>query len=399
MLRRSNAATPTRRITAALASSRALFLTAVLAGSLTGLGFLGIGASSHTVTARVSDADGLVVGNEVRVAGVQAGTVGAVHIAVDPSSGQQYAEVQFQVDSTHWPLHQGTSVAVKPKGVLSNVFVALMPGADTGPSLGNNPFFDVNQTQSPVNLDELSNVFNSDVTHSIRTQLQEGVLALGGAGATDLNQTISYANPLTRDVIPVTDVLAQRSPQLDLLNFEFDTISGDLAREDSNLRPLVVNLDTTLAALAAREVELQGTLVHASHVFGDLDQALSSQTTQTDLQYIFKFGPSALTCSIALSSYITPLVHSVNPYISTLDALLGEFVTATGYNAYSSPSGSPVVDTLRIDPTLPPSSGYTATESGGLGAEHPPQYVVPDPSSLPLPTKGLPNGCLESPPK
>jgi ABC-type transporter Mla subunit MlaD len=381
--------TLTRRLTAALASSRALFLTAVLAGSLTGLGFLGIGETSHIVTARFTDADGLVVGNEVRVGGVQAGTVASVQTAVNPSTGQQSALVEFQVDPSHWPLHQGTTVAVKPKGVLSNVFVALTPGPDTAPSLGDNPVFDVNQTQSPVNLDELSNVFNTDVTNSIRTQLQEGVLALGGAGAVDLNQTISYANPLTRDTIPVSDVLAQRSPQLDLLNVEFDKISGDLAREDANLRPLIANLNIALGALAAREQQLQGTLVHASHVFGDLDQALSSKTTQQDLQTIFSEGPQALSCSIALSSYITPLIQAVNPHVGALDALLAEFVTATGFNSNTNSN----VDALRIDPTLPP-SGYTATENGGLGAEHFKGYRVPSPGSLPLPSH-LPNGCSQ----
>ena len=119
-------------------------------------------------------------------------------------------------------------MAVKPKGVLSNVFVQLEPGPAQNATLGNHPFFNFDQTQSPVNLDELSNVFTPDVRNSIRTQLQQGVLAFGGAGATDLNQTIYHANPLTLDAIPVTDVLATRSPQLDALNFEFNTVSGDL---------------------------------------------------------------------------------------------------------------------------------------------------------------------------
>jgi ABC-type transporter Mla subunit MlaD len=360
----------TRRVTAWLASSRGLFLSAVLAGSLCGVGFLGIGESAHTMTARFTDADGLVVGNEVRVAGVQAGTVQAIKIAVDPSNGLQYAEVDMQIDPSHWPLHQGTFVAVKPKGVLSNVFVQLDPGPAQNASLGNHPFFNFDQTQSPVNLDELSNVFTPDVRNSIRTQLQQGVLAFGGAGATDLNQTIYHANPLTLDAIPVTDVLATRSPQLDALNYEFDKVSGDLAREDANLRPLIVNLNTTLNALAVREVELQGTLVHAANVFGDLSQALSSPATQDALARIFREGPQALSCASALTTNLSPLVAAVNPYIKynaprSLDWLLGEFVTATGFN--NGTSGG--VDALRIDPTLPP-NGYSSSPAGGLTANH-----------------------------
>ena len=337
----------TRRVTTWLASSRGLFLSAVLAGSLCGVGFLGIGESSHTMTARFSDADGLVVGNEVRVAGVQAGTVQNIRIAVDPSNGAQYAEVDIQIDPSHWPLHQGTFVAVKPKGVLSNVFVQLDPGPAQNATLGNHPFFGVDQTQSPVNLDELSNVFTPDVTNSIRTQLQQGVLAFGGAGATDLNQTIYHANPLTLDAIPVTDVLATRSPQLDALNYEFDTISGDLAREDANLRPLIVNLNTTLNALAVREVELQGTLVHAANVFGDLSQALSSPATQDALARIFREGPQALSCASALTTQ--PGVRSWPPSTRTSSTTRREALTG----CLASSSRQPVSTTGRTVASMP----------------------------------------------
>ena len=101
------------------------------------------------------------------------------------------------------------------------MYVDLDPGPSSNPPLGDHPFFTVGQTSSPVNLDALTNVFTGDVREAIRTQLQEGVLAFGGTGASDLNQTLVNANPLTLDLVPVTDVLATRSPQLDNLNNEF----------------------------------------------------------------------------------------------------------------------------------------------------------------------------------
>ena len=398
--------TMTARVARALASSRGLFLSALLAGSLCGVAFLGIGESSHTVTARFADADGLVVGNEVRIAGVTDGSVSSVKIEVDPATGQQYAQVDFTIDPGHWPLRQGTFVAVKPKGVLSNVFVAVTPGSMHNPSLGDHPFFGLNQTQSPVGLDELNNVFTPSVTEAIRTQLQEGVLAFGGSGAADLNQTLYYANPLTQDTIPLVDVLATRSPQLDDLNYNFDTISGELAREDANLRPLITNLNTTLAALVAREQDLQGTLTHAANVFTDLDQALGSSTTQADLANFFWESQPSLTCAGSLANYLQPLITAVNPYIKyngqlSLEGLLGEFITASGYNTGTNSFGQNpnAIDTLLIDPTLPP-GGYTANESGGLSTEHSGyhpyqlggQSVYENSAPLSLPQQ-LPDGC------
>src|SRR5207244_4142962 len=77
------------RLTTLLRSWRGLFLVALIAGSLTGLVLLGAGASHRMVTARFRDADGLVVGNEVRVAGVSAGSVHAITVAVDAVTHRQ----------------------------------------------------------------------------------------------------------------------------------------------------------------------------------------------------------------------------------------------------------------------------------------------------------------------
>lgn len=388
--------TLTRRIAHALASSKALFVVAVLTGAITGLGFLGIGEPSHTLTARFTDVDGLVAGNEVRVAGVDAGTVNSVDVGVDTNTGQQYAQVTATLDPSFWPLHQGTFVAVKPKGVLSNVFLDVIPGPSNMPALGQNPFFGVNQTQSPVNLDELSNLFDPSVRTSIRTQLQEGVLALGGDGANNLNQTLLYADPLTRDTVPVTEVLATDSPQLDHLNFEFAHISGELSSEDSNLRALVPNLDTTLNALAVQELHLQGTLVHAAGVLTSLDQTFSSLQAQSDLEYLFRSGPNALNCAASLAFYIEPLIANVNPHIPNLDLLLNEFITATGYTGTGG-ADQAGIDTLRIDPTLPPNGApkaESATESGGLALEH--HTSAYQPPFLALSSNpNLPTGCQE----
>src|ERR1035441_101415 len=52
------------------------------------------------------------------------------------------------------------------------------------------------------------------------------------------------------DAVPITTVLGARTPELDRLNFEFDTISGDLAREDSSLRGVFSNGDFVFFILA-----------------------------------------------------------------------------------------------------------------------------------------------------
>ncbi len=189
---------------------------------------------------------------------------------------------------------------------------------------------------------------------SIRTQLQEGVIAFGGTGVDDLNQTIANANPLTADAIPITSVLSQRSPELDRLNFEFDTISGDLAREDANLRGLLVNGNQFLGVLATHEASLQGTLVHAAGTLTSIDQGLTGE--ESNLASIFQKGPNALSQAKSSADLLAPLISNVDPYIGDLDVLLHEFLTATGYTASTPPTNNAfggLLDMLRVDGSLP----------------------------------------------
>ena len=348
------------RLQSLLVGSRGVFLAAVAAGLLCGTAFLGA-TEGHTVVARFSDADGLVAGNDVRIGGVVAGSVQSVSIGVS-GSGTQFAQAVLAIDSDHWPLHQGTTVAVRPRGVLSNVFVEVQPGSAHAPALSAGYIFGTDVTSSPTNLDALSNVFDQSVRESIRTQLQEGVLAFGGGGAENLNQTIAEAQPLLHDAIPLTDVLYQRIPELDRLNTEFDTISGDLAREDANLRGLITNADLTLEALANKATQVQGTLDHAAGTLTTIDQGLKGE--EQNLQAIFAKGPQALTDADQAAQLLAPLIANVDPHIPSLDVLLHEFVTATGFDTGTMGG----IDTLRVDGTLPPTS-RSASECGGEPSE------------------------------
>lgn len=348
------------RITAVLLSSRTLMLLALGAAAAAGFAFLG-GGSSHTVLAEFTDADGLVSGNEIRVAGLQTGgTVDSVQISSD-DTGHQVAMVTLNIDDDHWPLHKGTTFDVRPKGVLSNVYVSLNPGPSSNPVLDSGHVFTTKETTSPIQLDAFSNLFNSDVRESIRTQIQEGVVAFGGTGAANTNGLLQNLNPLTADLSPLTSVLAQRSPELDRLNGEFDTITAELASEDANLRGLIENGNTFLHTIAVNATAVQGTLVHAAGTLTSLDQALSGETD--NLKAIFQKGPSSLDSSANLANMTNPVLSYINPHIGHLDTLLNYFLSATGLQAGS--PGGPLVMNSRIDATLYVGNQRYAVACGG----------------------------------
>jgi phospholipid/cholesterol/gamma-HCH transport system substrate-binding protein len=357
-----------------------LLVVAIAAAAIVGTAFLFSG-SSHEVTARFADANGLVTGNEVRVAGIEAGTVKSVDARVDPKTGQQYAEAVLDIQDAHWPLHQGTTLEVRPKGVLSNVFVALDPGARNNPTMDPTHVFGLNETSSPINLDTLNDVFSADVRESMRTQIQEGVLAFGGTGADNFNATVQNLNPMTANLVPLTQVLADRSPELDRLNTEFDTITHELSSEDANLRGLLSNGNVVLGVLATKNVQLQGVLVHAGGTLASIDAGLAGE--EKNLQRIFELGPSSLDKTKRTNDLLNPLLTTLNPHFPDLNILLHQFVSATGYvvapNAVNKlPSGLtcngvPGICTTRVDaflgglPTDP--QGRTAVGCGGEPVE------------------------------
>jgi len=364
-----------RRAVDPVLASPALLLAALGGAAVAGFAFLGGGGSStHQLTARFADANGLVGGNEVRVDGVPVGNVDSVNIGTD-QNGTPYAEVRLSVDAAHWPLHQGTVIAVRPRGVLSNVFVDVRPGARSGPALPDSHVFGLSETTSPVNLDAVNDVFNTDARTALRTQLQEGVIAFGDGGAANLNATIAQLDPLTNALVPLTSVLAQHTPELDRLNGEYDTITRELASEDQNLRGLIANADTTLGALAARQHELQGTLDHAAGTLTSLDAGLQGE--QGNLEQILQKGPTALDQLQQAAVVLSPLIQAVDPHIPHLDLLLDEFVSATGFTING-------VDTLRVDAVLnqPGRSAqscggvHTATSGEQRGCPYSPSYTL-----------------------
>jgi len=352
------------RAASVLFSSRTLILGALAAGAVAGTAFLS-GGSDHQVVAQFRDADGLVAGNEIRVAGIPVGSVDSVQVQVDPSTGKQYAMATLNIDGDHWPLHKGTQFAVRPKGVLSNMFVAFTPGPSANPVIDSGHVFSLGETQSPINLDEFSNLFSADVRESLRTQIQEGVVAFGGSGADNTNSLLHEANPLTADLSPVTAVLAERSPELHRLNAEWDTLSGDLSREDSNLRGLIQNGNTLLQAIATHTAALQGTLVHAAGTLTSLDQTLKGE--EGNLAAIFQKGPAALQKQRTANQAITPALQFVTPYLPDLNQLLSNLVSVSGWQDNGpGPNGTPVyTQDFRVDATIYAGNGRHAYSCGG----------------------------------
>lgn len=71
-----------------------------------------------------TDASGLIVGNDVRISGVQVGKVEKIHL-----DGKN-ARITFNVLTDH-PLYQNTTVAIRYQSLVGQRYVEIATGADT----------------------------------------------------------------------------------------------------------------------------------------------------------------------------------------------------------------------------------------------------------------------------
>src|SRR3954447_23103443 len=93
----------------------------------------------------------------VRIAGVTIGKVTKVERA-----GDDGAIVTLRIDDKGQPIHSDAHVAIRPRIFLEgNFFVDLQPGTPSAPILGDNDIIPVNQTDTPVQLDQILTALQS----------------------------------------------------------------------------------------------------------------------------------------------------------------------------------------------------------------------------------------------
>jgi phospholipid/cholesterol/gamma-HCH transport system substrate-binding protein len=206
-------------------------------------------ADRYEVSARFDDAAGIRAGDDVRVAGVDAGQVESVREA------DGMVEVVMAIDEGV-ELPGDTEASVQVETVLGTKFVRLTPGGDWDHPLDGGDV--ITDTRTPVELLDLQNtgtrLFNrsdgeafdslleslSDVTEGKRVQVQEIIDGLG-----DLTGTISEREQEARRLLDsaetLTTTLADRDGELASAIDNLNIVVGDLAERRETLVDLLTS--------------------------------------------------------------------------------------------------------------------------------------------------------------
>ncbi|MGH3864791.1 MAG: MCE family protein [Pseudonocardiaceae bacterium] len=211
-------------------------------------GLLALTIANTTLTsrsgylARFTDVSGLLVGDDVRIAGVRVGSVDAIEL-VD----RRVAQVSFSVDSGQ-RLPASVTASVLYRNLIGQRYLALERGAGpVGKTLEPGGLIPLGRTTPPLNLTVLFNGFKPLLVGLDPAQINrlsfEIVQVLQGQSGT-VESLLASTSSLTRDVADRDRVIGEVIANL---NAVLDTVNA----RDQQLSALIVQLQRLVSGLAA----------------------------------------------------------------------------------------------------------------------------------------------------
>jgi phospholipid/cholesterol/gamma-HCH transport system substrate-binding protein len=268
--------------------ARVTALGALLAAIVLVLILLLGGDGGHTYRVMFETGGQLVPGNQVQVGGHPVGTVDELELTDD-----WQAEVTVSVDEE---LHEGTTAVIRATSLsgVANRYISVTPGPDNAPALEDDGVITADRTTSPVDLDQLFDVFRPRERRALRNVIQGFATAYTGA-AKQANETYRYLNPglstaqrlfaeLTRDQKTFSDFLVdgsrvmnaigERRNDLSALTQNANEALGAIARENESF-------DRVLTALPPTLRQANTTFVNLRAALDDLDPLVATSKTAT----------------------------------------------------------------------------------------------------------------------
>jgi phospholipid/cholesterol/gamma-HCH transport system substrate-binding protein len=254
-------------------------------------------ATPYTIHAVFANANGLLPGSPVRIAGVNVGAVSSVGAVPGCRTGgsvqstgatteQQCtaADVTMTIDGNGLPIHKDATFAIRPRIFLEgNFFVDLSPGTPEAPDAPSTWTFPIQQGTEPVQFDQVVTSLQAPTRANLQTLLQQFGTALKKGGPS-FNASIQYWLPAYEYSAVVShDALGIQPHDLSNWLAEQGEVSGAIDTHPQNLENLITNFNTTAhsfavenTALSQAVAELPQTLAAAIPAFHALNAAFCS---------------------------------------------------------------------------------------------------------------------------
>ncbi|MDQ1617295.1 MAG: phospholipid/cholesterol/gamma-HCH transport system substrate-binding protein [Actinomycetota bacterium] len=229
-------------------------VTALATGLLaTTIGNFRFGGTT-TYNALFTDVTGLQKGDDVRVAGVQVGSIKSIQV-----KDGHLAEVAFSVDDSR-PLAVSTQAQIRYRNLVGQRYLELSEGAGSSAPLPAGGVLPLRQTQEALDLTVLFNgfkpLFAALNPHDVNAFAFEIVKTLQGEGG-DVNSLLAHTASLT-STIADRDVVVGRTIS------NLNTVLATVDRRDAALSDLIVQLQRFVSGLAADRNAIGASLTNIS---------------------------------------------------------------------------------------------------------------------------------------
>ena len=213
-----------------------------------------------TLKAAFKSANNIKPDSFVRIAGVNVGKV----TDVEPMGKgvNQGAVVSMEIEDKGLPIHTDATAAIRPRIFLEgNFFVDIHPGTPSAPKLGDGDTIQIQNTRTPVQLDQILSSLQSDTRHNLQILLDEYAKALQPAVSTGYNASIPYWEPAYKNSAQVNQAtLGLKEGDLSGYIRDAGTVAEALDASPPELQSLITNFNRTAAAFASQQSSLEQTV-------------------------------------------------------------------------------------------------------------------------------------------
>lgn len=294
-----------------------------------------LGRSTYTVSARFDDVTGLLMNDNVKVAGVVVGKVTSV------SADAGHAVVSFEIDNAHSDIPKDSSAAIRWRNLIGQRYVYLYPGKSSE-ALQDGDVID--KTASVVDLGELFN------------RLGPIVGAIDPAQVNDFLDTITSALDGREDMV---------GKSLD----DLATLTSGLASRDEAIKRLITNLDTVAQTVNKRDAQIETmlqNLITLSDAFGDNTATLDAALVQlgafgSELDSLLETNADEIDRLLTNLAQVTNTVHG---HLPQLDAALGGLAEASAAIFRAGNRGEFLNEKILCAFVNPPANGQAGCPTG-----------------------------------
>lgn len=216
----------------------------------------------------------LVPGNQVLVAGQVVGTVDSIDLTED-----NQASVEVTMEE---PLREGTTAAIRPTSLsgIANRYLSLTMGPNNADELEEGTTITGQDTTSPVDLDQLFNIFRAKQRTSLKKFIEGNATVYAGKQKL-ANRAYKFLNPSFSTSEKLFAELSADSAALSRLLVSGSQAFDAVASRRQDLTDLITNANGTLQAISNRNEDLDrslaalpGTLRQANTTFVNLRATL-----------------------------------------------------------------------------------------------------------------------------